>query len=36
MIGTVTLEKFENDIVVEKIQSPGLWEQMYFGLDADV
>lgn len=36
MIGTVTLEKFENDIVVEKIQSPGLWEQMYFGLDEDV
>lgn len=36
MVGTVTLEKYENDIVVETVTSPGLWEQMYFGLDEDV
>ncbi|MDD6320639.1 MAG: hypothetical protein PUA63_07240 [Oscillospiraceae bacterium] len=36
MVGTVTLERFENDKAVETIFSPGLWEQMYFGLDEDV
>ena len=36
MIGTVTLERFEKGAVVEKLDAPGLWEQMYFGLDEDV
>lgn len=36
MVGTVTLEKFEGNAVVEHIDAPGLWEQMYFGLDEDV
>ena len=36
MVGAVTLEKYENDSVVECINAPGLWEQMYFGLDEDV
>ena len=36
MVGTVTLEKFEGEACVEKQESPGLWEQMYFGLDEDV
>lgn len=36
MVGTVTLERFKNDKAVETIFSPGLWEQMYFGLDEDV
>lgn len=36
MTGTVMLEHFENGQLVETIESPGLWEQMYFGLDEDV
>lgn len=36
MIGTVTLECFDKDELIEKIEAPGLWEQMYFGLDEDV
>ena len=36
MTGTVTLERFEQGAAVETITAPGLWEQMYFGLDADV
>ena len=36
MVGTVTLECFEGDTVAEHIEAPGLWEQMYFGLDEDV
>ncbi len=34
--GTVTLERFEGDTVVETVESQGIWEQMYFGLDEDV
>lgn len=33
MGGTVTLERFENGTVAEKIEAPALWEQMYFGKD---
>ena len=36
MVGTVTLERFEGNVVAEHIEAPGLWEQMYFGLDEDV
>lgn len=36
MVGTVTLECFEDGQVVETISENGIWEQMYFGLDADV
>jgi len=36
MVGTVTLERFEGDTVVEQLSENGIWEQMYFGLDADV
>lgn len=36
VIGTVTLERFEDDAIVEQIQAPGLWEQMYFGTNQDV
>ncbi len=36
MVGTVTLERFEGDTVVEKLSENGIWEQMYFGLDEDV
>ena len=36
MIGTVTLERLEGNEVIEHIEAPGLWEQMYFGLDKDV
>lgn len=36
MIGTVTLEKLDSEQVIECISAPGLWEQMYFGLDEDV
>ena len=36
MTGTVTLEKWEADTVAETVEAPGLWEQMYFGLDEDV
>lgn len=36
MVGTVTLQKFEGDTVIEDISAPGLWEQMYFGLDEEV
>ena len=36
MTGTVTLERFEGDAVAETVQSHGIWEQMYFGLDEDV
>lgn len=36
MTGTVTLERFEGNTMVERVEAPGLWEQMYFGLDEDV
>lgn len=36
MTGTVTLERYEGDEIIETIQAPGLWEQMYFGLDEDI
>ncbi len=36
MVGTVTLERFEGEKTAEHIEAPGLWEQMYFGLDEDV
>lgn len=36
MVGTITLERFEGDKVVEKLSENGIWEQMYFGLDEDV
>lgn len=36
MTGTVTVERFEGDKVVEKLSENGIWEQMYFGLDEDV
>ena len=36
MVGTVTLERFEGENVDEHSEAPGLWEQMYFGLDEDV
>ena len=36
MVGTVTLERFAGEETVEHIEAPGLWEQMYFGLDEDV
>ncbi|MBQ8174915.1 MAG: hypothetical protein IJ009_05870 [Clostridia bacterium] len=36
MVGTVTLERFEGDEIVETISENGIWEQMYFGLDEDV
>lgn len=36
MVGTVTLDRFEGEEIVEHLEAPGLWEQMYFGLDEDV
>ena len=36
MVGTITLERFDGGSVVETIAENGIWEQMYFGLDADV
>lgn len=36
MTGTVTLEKWEDGIVVETVSAPAIWEQMHFGLDEDV
>lgn len=36
MVGTVTLERFEGDILVETLSENGIWEQMYFGLDENV
>ncbi len=36
LYGTVTLERFEGDTVVERLEEQGIWEQMYFGLDEDV
>lgn len=36
MVGTITLEVFEGDRVVETLAENGIWEQMYFGLDEDV
>lgn len=36
LTGTATLERFEGDEVVEKVEAPALWEMMYFGKDADV
>ena len=36
LVGLVTLERFENGNVVEQLEAPGLWEQMYFGLDEEV
>ena len=36
MTGTVTLQRFEGETEVERIHTPALWEQMYFGLDEDV
>ena len=34
--GTVTIEQFKNNEVIEKITSPAIWEMMYFGKDKDV
>ena len=31
--GTVTLERYEGETLVEKLQAPAMWEQMYFGKD---
>ena len=36
MVGTVKLERFEGEDVVETLSEGGIWEQMYFGLDEDV
>ena len=36
MVGTVTLEKFDCGELIEKLEEPGIWEQMHFGLDEDV
>ena len=36
MVGTVTLDRFEGEEIVEHVEAPGLWEQMYFGRDEDV
>ena len=36
MVGTITLERFEGDEIVETLSENGIWEQMYFGLDEDV
>ncbi len=36
MVGTVTLDRFVGKEIVEHLEAPGLWEQMYFGLDEDV
>lgn len=36
MVGTITFERFEGENVVETLSENGIWEQMYFGLDADV
>ncbi len=33
MVGTVTLERYEGNEVIEKIKAPALWELMYFGKD---
>lgn len=33
MSGTAIIEKFENDVVVEHIESPAMWEQMCFKPD---
>ena len=33
MSGTVIIEKFENDVVVERVESPAMWEQMCFKPD---
>ena len=33
MVGTATLERFENGEVVETVTNPALWELMYFGKD---
>ncbi len=34
--GTASIEKLESGKVVEKYESPALWEMMYFGPDEDV
>lgn len=36
LVGTITFERFEGENVVETLSENGIWEQMYFGLDADV
>ena len=36
MVGEATLEKMDGNTVVEKVSAPAIWEQMYFGKDADV
>lgn len=36
MVGTVTVEEFEGDMIVDTAVSRGIWEQMHFGLDEDV
>ena len=36
MVGTVTLDRFNGEEIAEHLEAPGLWEQMYFGLDEDV
>lgn len=33
MVGTATLERFENGEVVETVTNPALWKLMYFGKD---
>ena len=36
MTGTAKVERFEGGEVAEVVESPALWEMMYFGRDADV
>ena len=36
MVGTVKLERIDAGNVLESMEAPGLWEQMYFGMDEDV
>ena len=36
MTGTATVKKYENNMVVEEVSSPAIWELMYFGKNQDV
>jgi len=36
IVGTVTLERWDGETLVEHEEAPGLWELMYFGMDEDV
>lgn len=35
-LGTITVERFDGEQVVECLSENGIWEQMHFGLDEDV